>query len=96
MLTNPLFVRVAAVWALAIIFTGVLSGIWFIFQPAFTYTTMVMNATMYAMNVNSTNSDRVVVLLRLAINVSIPIMIIAVWGWAFISSHKDEPRGEYA
>lgn len=86
-------VQITTTWALTIILTTLLAGIWYIFQPTFTYTTILMDTAMQNMDVNSTSSDRVVTLLKLGINVVIPIMIIGLWGWALVRSQKIEWRG---
>jgi len=90
-----LLTHIATVWAIAIVFTALLSSIWYIFQPAFTYTIILMDDGLETTGANCTESDNVVTLLRLAVNITIPMMIVGLWIWAFVSSHKKDWRGYY-
>jgi len=89
----PHVTRITTVWILTIMFTAIMMCIWYVFQPALVYVAIVVDNVMHGMGVNSTSTDNVVTLVKLGVNVSIPIGIIGLWLWAFVSSQKREWAG---
>lgn len=86
--------RIIGVWGITILLTFLLMGIWYIFQPSFVYTIIVINSAIEGTGINSTNTENLVSLCTLAVNITIPIMILGLWLWAIASSMKREWRGE--
>lgn len=80
-------------WSLAILMTFVLIGCWFILQPSLTFIVITLDNSITGMGIGNANIDNIVSILRLAINITIPIMIIAFWGWAVISSQRKAWQG---
>lgn len=88
--------RIAVVWCFTILMTGLLMGVWYVTQPMLVGLAHTISNGLIARGINTTDSDNMLTLSEVVINLFYPIIIIGLWWWAYNESQREDYRGYYA
>lgn len=93
MLPSFLGNRIALRWFLCFVLTGLLIVVWFGLQPVLILMANTVENALQSQGMNSTDTNNTLTLYQLTANITIPILIVAIWLWAIVSSQPEEWRG---
>jgi len=77
----------------AVFFTFFYMGLWYIFQPILTYIAIAINDMLTAQGLSSSNSDTIILLAKLVIDICLLFPIAGLWIWVINKAQERDYRG---